>query len=135
MMLARPLQIIGVGAVTVLRLVSLEVAIGFIVLLTVFHSLMVFVPSRNPLRFTRRMGYDAFSFSGKLGMVAFSATILAVFLYLMQALNFGPVGRWFASFGIAYYLAGVVAGVLNLPTMVAGEFQLSRLAKSKRVDR
>ncbi len=70
-------------------------------------------------------------FLGKLAQVAFLLTILGVFLYLMATWSFGPILKWFASFGTAYYVAGVVMGIVNLPTMVTNELALRRLSRGE----
>ena len=131
MMLARPLQLLCVLVVTGLRAFSLELAIGFVIAVSLCYSWTVFVPPRDARGFSQWLVNRAPNFLGKLSQVVLLVTMLGVFLYLMETWNFNPVIKWFASFGTAYYVAGVAMGIVNFPTMVANELLLRRLSRPK----
>ena len=131
MMLARPLQLIGVLIVTGLRLVSTELAIAFIVLESLWYSWTVFVPPRDARGYALWAANRSPDFLGKLSQVVFLVTILALFLYLMEAFDFNSVLKWFASFGIAYYVGGVAMGILNMPMAIRSEIQLRRIMRGE----
>ena len=131
MMLARPLHLIGVLIVTGLRLVSIELAIAFIVLESLWYSWTVFVPPRDAGGYALWAANRSPHFLGKLSQVVFLVTILALFLYLMEAFDFNSALKWFASFGIAYYVGAVAMGILNMPMAIGNEIQLRRIMRGE----
>ncbi len=131
MMLVRPLQLLCILAVTGLRAISLELAIAFIAVSSLSYSWTVFVPPRDARGYTQWLINRSPNFLGKLSQVVLLMAMLSVFLYLMEIWNFNPVLKWFASFGTAYYVAGVAMGIVNFPVMVANELSLRRLLRSR----
>lgn len=131
MMLIRPLQLVAVLVVTGARVISLPLAVALAVVLTLYYSWTVFVPPHDATGYAQWQMNRAPDFFGKLSQVVFMAVILGVFLYLMQLFTFNPMLKWFASFGLAYYVAGVAMGVASLPTLIAQELLLGRLAKEE----
>jgi hypothetical protein len=127
MMLVRPLQLVGVIIVTVLLIFSQSFAIGFSVVFSLWFAWTVLVPPRDFLQRMRWNASTSSTFFGKLGQVAFTAGTLLFFIYFMDALSLATVLKWFASFFLAYYCAGVVMGLLTLPDAIAEDLALKRI--------
>jgi hypothetical protein len=131
MMLVRPLQLFSVLAVTGLRAFSLWLAIAFIVTESFWYTWTVLVSPRDARGYAQWATNRSPGLSGKLSQIALQVTMLVAFICLMESFDFNPILRWFASFGIAYYLAGVAAGILMIPSMVAAELQQRRILEGQ----
>ena len=123
MMLAKPLQLGSVLVITIVRAVNLQAAIVLAVVLGLWYAYLEFTP--NP-----RQPDEPKSVFAKLAAVVFFCGIVGVFLYAMETWTFNPLGRWFAAFGIAYYVSAVAQGFLIIPDAITFDRQLRRITKA-----
>jgi hypothetical protein len=131
MMLVRPLQLLCVLTVTGLRAISLELAIAFIVLVSLWYSWTVLIPPRDARGYAQWVTNRSLDFFGRLSQITLMVTMLVAFVCLMEFFDFNVILRWLASFGIAYYLAGVAAGILMMPPTVAAELRQRRIPDTR----
>jgi hypothetical protein len=117
-----PIQIIGsplmlglMLIVTILRVINLWIALGFIIFMFIWFVASFVLSAPKNEEQARYSIVDVFHIFGAASL----------FLFFMETIDLSPVARWFASFLLAHYITGVIVVYMSIPSTIAHELQFN----------